>query len=86
MEDTERLLKGVVEELDRLLSAKNVLAAPIEKDGLTVIPLARPSPSRGALALIRCVTERIRSGLGAVNRRHCRPRAASSGSEIFLFS
>lgn len=39
MEDTERLLKGAVEELDRLLSAKNVLAAPIEKEGLTVIPL-----------------------------------------------
>ena len=39
MEDVERLLKGTVEELDRLLSAKNVLGAPIEKDGATIIPM-----------------------------------------------
>lgn len=39
MEDIERLLKGTVEELERLLSAKNVLGTPIEKDGVTVIPL-----------------------------------------------
>lgn len=39
MEDVERLLKGAVEELDRLLEAKNVLGAPFEKDGATIIPL-----------------------------------------------
>lgn len=39
METVERLLKGSVEELERLLNAKHVLAAPIEKDGATVIPL-----------------------------------------------
>ncbi len=39
MEDVERLLKGTVEELDRLLNAKNVLGAPIEKEGATIIPL-----------------------------------------------
>ena len=39
MEDVERLLKNTVEELDRLLDAKHVLAEPIEKDGVTVIPL-----------------------------------------------
>lgn len=39
MEDVERLLKGTVEELDRLLDAKHVLAEPIEKDGATIIPL-----------------------------------------------
>jgi uncharacterized spore protein YtfJ len=39
MEDVERLLKGSVEELERLLNAKHVLAAPIEKNGATVIPL-----------------------------------------------
>jgi uncharacterized spore protein YtfJ len=39
MDDVEKLLKGTVEELDRLLSAKNVLGAPIEKDGATVIPI-----------------------------------------------
>ena len=33
MEDVERLLKGTVEELDRLLDAKHVLAEPIETDG-----------------------------------------------------
>lgn len=38
MEDAERLLKGTVEELDRLLDAKHVLAEPIEKDGATIIP------------------------------------------------
>lgn len=39
MEDVERLLKGTVEELDRLLDAKNVLGAPYEKDGATIIPM-----------------------------------------------
>ncbi|TMM54288.1 spore germination protein GerW family protein [Sulfitobacter sabulilitoris] len=39
MEDVERLLKGTVEELDRLLNAKNVLGDPIEKRGSTVIPI-----------------------------------------------
>lgn len=39
MEDVERLLKATVGELDRLLDAKNVLGAPIEKDGVTIIPL-----------------------------------------------
>ena len=39
MEDTEKLLKGTVEELEKLLSAKNVLGDPIERDGSTVIPI-----------------------------------------------
>ena len=39
MEDVETLLKGSVEELDRLLNAKNVLGDPIERDGATVIPI-----------------------------------------------
>lgn len=39
MDDVERLLKGTVEELDRLLNAKNVLGEPIERDGATVIPI-----------------------------------------------
>ena len=39
MEDVEKLLKGTVEELDRLLNAKNVLGDPIERDGSTVIPI-----------------------------------------------
>ncbi|MBL4542934.1 MAG: hypothetical protein JKP98_01145 [Rhodobacteraceae bacterium] len=39
MEDVERLLKGTVEELDRLLNARNVLGEPIEKDGATIIPM-----------------------------------------------
>ena len=39
MEDVEKLLKGSVEELDRLLNAKNVLGDPIERDGATVIPI-----------------------------------------------
>lgn len=39
MEDVERLLKGTVEELDRLLNAKNVLGDPIEREGATVIPI-----------------------------------------------
>jgi len=39
MEDVERLLKGTVEELDRLLNAKNVLGDPIERNGATVIPI-----------------------------------------------
>ncbi|NNE86839.1 MAG: sporulation protein YtfJ [Silicimonas sp.] len=39
MENVERLLKGTVEELDRLLNAKNVLGDPIEKGSSTVIPI-----------------------------------------------
>jgi len=39
MENMEILLKNTVEELDRLLNAKNVLGDPIEKDGATVIPI-----------------------------------------------
>ncbi|WP_323771620.1 GerW family sporulation protein [Antarctobacter sp.] len=39
MEDVERLLKGTVEELEKLLNAKNVLGDPIERDGATVIPI-----------------------------------------------
>jgi uncharacterized spore protein YtfJ len=39
MENVERLLKGTVEELDRLLNAKNVLGDPIEKEKATVIPI-----------------------------------------------
>ena len=39
MEDVERLLKGTVGELDRLLNAKNVLGTPIEKDGATIVPM-----------------------------------------------
>jgi uncharacterized spore protein YtfJ len=39
MEDVEKLLKGTVEELDRLLNAKNVLGDPIEREGSTVIPI-----------------------------------------------
>ena len=39
MDDVEKLLKGTVEELDRLLNAKNVLGEAIERDGATVIPI-----------------------------------------------
>lgn len=39
MSDVERLLKNTVEELDRLLNAKNVLGDPIEKGGATIIPI-----------------------------------------------
>ena len=39
MQDVERLLKGTVDELERLLSAKNVLGDPIERDGSTIIPI-----------------------------------------------
>ncbi|MCP3969491.1 MAG: sporulation protein YtfJ [Rhodobacteraceae bacterium] len=39
MEDVERLLKGTVLELEKLLNAKNVLGDPIEREGATVIPI-----------------------------------------------
>ena len=39
MEDVDRLLKGTVAELEKLLNAKNVLGDPIERDGTTVIPM-----------------------------------------------
>ena len=39
MDKVDVLLKGTVEELERLLNAKNVLGDPIERDGATVVPL-----------------------------------------------
>lgn len=39
MADVEQLLKGTVDELEKLLNAKNVLGDPIERDGSTVIPI-----------------------------------------------
>ncbi len=39
MDHVERLLKGAVEELERLLNARNVLGDPIERDGATIIPM-----------------------------------------------
>lgn len=39
MEDVDRLLKGTVEELERMLVARNVLGDPIEKNGATIIPI-----------------------------------------------
>ena len=39
MTDLAMLLKTTVDELDRLLTAKNVLGDPIDRDGVTVIPL-----------------------------------------------
>jgi uncharacterized spore protein YtfJ len=35
----EQLLKTTVEELDRILNARNVLGDPIERDGATIIPM-----------------------------------------------
>lgn len=39
MEDVEKLLKNSVDELDRLLNARNVVGEPITQDGVTVVPL-----------------------------------------------
>lgn len=39
MQDVAQLLKSTVDELDRLLSARNVLGEPIEREGATVIPI-----------------------------------------------
>ncbi len=39
MDNIEALMKNTVEELDRLLNAKNVLGEPIERENATVIPI-----------------------------------------------
>ncbi len=39
MEDVAKLLKGTVDELEKLLNARNVLGDPIDRDGATVIPI-----------------------------------------------
>jgi len=39
MDDVVKLLKGTVEELEKLLNAKSVLGEPIDRDGATVIPI-----------------------------------------------
>ncbi len=59
MTDVEQLLKNTVEELDRLLNAKNVLGDPIEKDGSTVIPIVSYGFGFGAGG-----TEGAKSGTG----------------------
>ena len=41
MAEVEQLLKCTVDELEKLLNAKNVLGEPIERDGSTVIPIVR---------------------------------------------
>lgn len=39
MDDAETLMKGTVQELDRLLNARNVLSDPIQHNGATIIPM-----------------------------------------------
>ena len=39
MEEVEKLLKGSVEEMEKLLSAKTVVGEPLIVDGNTVVPL-----------------------------------------------
>ena len=39
MDTLEKLMKTTVAELEKLLSAKNVLGDPIDRDGGTVIPI-----------------------------------------------
>lgn len=39
MDKLDQMLKTTVEELDRLLNARNVLGDPIERDGATIIPI-----------------------------------------------
>ncbi len=39
MEEVEKLLKGSVEEMEKLLSAKTVVGEPLTVDGNTVVPL-----------------------------------------------
>jgi uncharacterized spore protein YtfJ len=39
VDTVERLLKGTVEELEKLLNARNVLGDPIEREGATIIPI-----------------------------------------------
>ena len=39
MEDVEKLFKGSVEEMERLLSTKTVVGEPLTIDGNTIIPL-----------------------------------------------
>ena len=39
MQDVAKLLQSTVDELDKLLNAKNVLGEPIDRDGATVIPI-----------------------------------------------
>lgn len=46
--NVERWLKGTVEEPDRLLTAKNMLGDPIEKENATVFPIVRNGFGFGA--------------------------------------
>lgn len=60
MQSVEKLLAGTVEELDKLLNAKNVLGEPIEKGNATVIPIVSYGFGFGAGG-----SERMKSGDGA---------------------
>lgn len=64
MEDVEKLLKGTVEELDRLLNARNVLGDPIEKGDATIIPIVSFGFGFGAGGMSDTKTG-ARSGTGA---------------------
>lgn len=39
MDDVDKLLKGTVAELEKLLNARNVLGDPIDREGVTVVPI-----------------------------------------------
>lgn len=65
MEDVERLLKNTVDELERLLSAKNVLGEPIERNGATVIPLVGYGFGFGAGGGTGTGNEGSKAGTGA---------------------
>ena len=79
MEDVERLLKGTVDELDRLLVAKNVLGAPIEKNGATIIPMVSFGFGFGAGGGVGTDDKKGRGAGGGVGTDDKKGRGAGAG-------
>lgn len=80
MEDVVRLVKGTVEELDRLLNAKTVLGDPIEKGNATIIPIVSYGFGFGAGG---GANTRTRDGAGLKDQTKAPPAefpSSSSGS------
>ncbi|WP_334194682.1 GerW family sporulation protein [Pararhodobacter sp.] len=76
MDDVVKLLKGTVDELEKLLNAKNVLGDPIDRDGATVIPIVSYGFGFGAGGGTGGVAGQTGNGMGTAAGGGIRPVGA----------
>ena len=86
MDDVVKLLKGTVDELEKLLNAKNVLGDPIDRDGATVIPIVSYGFGFGAGGGNASVDGQSGGGVGTAAGGGIRPLGAiiidASGARV----